>query len=317
VALVTVAVPLAVAAMVFATTAGAGSSNGVSSNGAVSTAGTATTPTTTPIVPGSYVALGDSYTSGPAIPSQLGPGTTPTAPSACLRSSENYPSIVARALGLQVDDVSCGGATTDDLVQSQGPGIPAQLDALRRSTALVSVGIGGNDLGFSTIATNCVAYTPWGPTRMGWSCEAHYGAAGVDPLAAGALEVGGKVTRVLEQIRQRAPGARIFVVGYPDIVPPSGSGCWPSLPYTAADIAFLRGVESELNSALAGAAAVAGDLFVDMATPSASHTVCTSDDTRWVEPIVPSPGAYPLHPGATGMAGMAGVLERAMGPVGP
>jgi hypothetical protein len=106
-------------------------------------------------------------------------------------------------------------------------------------------------------------------------------------------------------------------VGYPDIVPPSGPGCWPSLPYTAADIAFLRGVESELNSALAGAAAAAGDLYVDMATPSASHTACTSDDTRWVEPIVPSPGAYPLHPDATGMAGMAAVLERAMGPVGP
>ena len=316
VALVTVVALLTAAVVVFATTAGAGSSNDAGSNGSVPTAGT-TTPTTTPIIPGSYVALGDSYTSGPAIPSQLGPGTTPTAPSACLRSSENYPSIAARDLGLQLDDVSCGGATTDDLAQPQGPGIPAQLDALRRSTALVSVGIGGNDLGFSTIATNCVAYTPWGPTRMGWSCAAHYGPAGVDPLAAAALEVGGKVARVLDQIRQRAPGARVFVVGYPDIVPPSGPGCWPSLPYTATDIAFLRGVESELNSALAGAAAAAGDRYVDLATPSASHTACTSDDSRWVEPVVPSPGAYPLHPDATGMAGMAGVLERAMGPVGP
>lgn len=310
-AVVTVAALLGAAAIALATTAGAGSANG-----GVSTAGTATTPTTTPIIPGTYVAVGDSYTSGPAIPTQLGPGTAPTAPSACLRSSGNYPSITARALGLQLDDVSCGGATTDDLEQSQGPGIPAQLDALRRSTALVSVGIGGNDLGFSSIATNCVSYTPWGPTRVGWSCQAHYSAAGVDQLAAGALDVGGKVARVLDEIRQRAPGARVFVVGYPDIVPPTGTGCWPSLPYTAADIAFLRGVESELNSALAGAAAAAGDHFVDMATPSASHTACTSDDTRWVEPIVPPPGAYPLHPDATGMAGMAGVLERAMGPAG-
>jgi len=309
VAVVTVAALCAAAAIVFATTAGAGSSNG-----AVTTAGTAAT--TTPIVPGSYVALGDSYTSGPAIPSQLGPRTTPAAPSACLRSSENYPSIAARALGLQLDDVSCGGATTDDLEQSQGPGIPAQLDALRRSTALVSVGIGGNDLGFSTIATNCVAYTPWGPTRVGWSCQAHYTASGVDQLDAGALDVGGKVARVLDEIRRRAPGARVFVVGYPDIVPPTGTGCWPSLPYTAADVAFLRGVESQLNSALAGAAAAAGDHYVDMATASASHTACTSDDTRWVEPVVPSPGAYPLQPDATGMTGMAGVLEGAMGPVG-
>jgi lysophospholipase L1-like esterase len=215
-----------------------------------------------------------------------------------------------------LDDVSCGGATTDDLEQSQGPGIPAQLDALRRSTALVSVGIGGNDLGFSSIATDCVAYTPWGPTRVGWSCKAHYSAAGVDLLAAAALDVGEKVVRVLDEIRQRAPAARVFVVGYPDIVPPTGTGCWPSLPYTAADIAFLRGVESELNSALAGAATAAGDNYVDMATPSAPHTACTADDTRWVEPVLPSPGAYPLHPDATGMAGMAGVLESAMGPAG-
>ena len=315
-AVVTVAALLAAAALL-ATTAGAGSSNGAASSmGVVSTARTVTTPTATPVVPGTYVALGDSYTSGPAIPVQLGPGTVPAAPSACLRSSENYPSITARALGLQLDDVSCGGATTDDLEQSQGSGIPAQLDALRRSTALVSLGIGGNDLGFSSIATNCVAYTPWGPTRVGWSCKAHYSAAGVDALAAGALDVGGKVARVLDEIRQRAPGARVFVVGYPDIVPPTGAGCWPSLPYTGGDVAFLRGVESELNSALAGAAAAAGDHYVDMATPSASHTACTSDDTRWVEPVVPSPGAYPLHPDAVGMAGMAGVLESAMGPAG-
>ena len=179
------------------------------------------------------------------------------------------------------------------------------------------MGIGGNDLGFATVATSCVAYTPWGPTRLGWSCAAHYGATGVDPLAAAALDVGAKVARVLDGIRQRAPRARVFVVGYPDVVPPSGTGCWPALPYTAADISFLRGVKSELNSALAGAAAAAGDLYVDMAAPSASHTACTSDDTRWVEPVVPSPGAYPLHPDATGMAGMAGLLERAMGPVGP
>jgi len=307
-AAVTLAALLVAAAIISATTAGAGPSHGAASS--------AGTTTTTPIVPGSYVALGDSYTSGPAIPSQLGPGTDPPAPRACLRSSENYPSIAARTLGLRLDDVSCGGATTDDLELSQGPGIPPQLDALRRSTALVSVGVGGNDLGFSTIATNCIAYTPWGPTRVGWSCQAHYTAAGVDQLAAEAHDVGGKVARVLGEVRRRAPGARVFVVGYPDIVPPAGTGCWPSLPYTVADTAFLRGVESELNSALAAAAAAAGDHYVDLATASASHTACASDDTRWVEPIVPSPGAYPLHPDATGMAGTAGVLEGAMGRVG-
>src|ERR1700692_1806370 len=52
-----------------------------------------------------YVALGDSYTSGPGLPAQLGPQTTPPAPAACQRSSDNYPTIVAKSLGVTVDDV--------------------------------------------------------------------------------------------------------------------------------------------------------------------------------------------------------------------
>ena len=264
------------------------------------------------VIPGTYVALGDSYTSGPDVPVQLGPTTTPAAPSACQRSSQNYPSLTARALGLQLDDVSCGGATTVDMTQSQGPGIPPQLDALRATTALVTVGIGGNDLGFSTIAANCASYTPWGPTRVGWSCQGHYTDGGVDELAAAAESVGTKVTAVLRDVRERSPGAAVFVVGYPDIVPPTGSGCWPELPFRTADLDYLRGVEVELDTALATAAADVGAHYVDMATPSAGHSACTPEGTRWVEPVLPTPGSFPLHPDATGMAGMAGVLEAAI-----
>jgi len=305
VTVVVTAVMVAVGAAVFAITVGPGSTP--------AHAGSRPAPARTPeVVPGSYVALGDSYTSGPAIPTQLGPATTPTAPATCLRSSENYPSLTARALGLQLVDVSCGGATTDDFDRSQASGIPAQLSALQRTTALVTVGIGGNDLGFSTIATNCASYTPWGPTRVGWSCQDHYDAGGVDQVAGAVLAVGAKVTRVLAEVHQRAPEAHVFVVGYPDIVPPTGSGCWPSLPFRAGDLDFLRGVEAELDSTLAAAAAGAGDRFVDMATPSATHSACTAPDNRWVEPVLHPSGSYPLHPGAAGMAGMAGVLEGAM-----
>jgi lysophospholipase L1-like esterase len=264
------------------------------------------------VVPGTYVALGDSYTSGPAIPTQLGPTTNPSAPPSCLRSSQNYPSLTARALGLDLVDASCGGATTEDMDTSQGPGIPAQLDAVRATTSLVTLGIGGNDLGFSTIATNCAAYTPWGPTRVGWSCRAHYSAGGDDQLAVAAGGVEARVARVLGEIRVRAPRAAVFVVGYPDIVPPTGSGCWPRLPFTAGDVGFLRGTEAELDSALATAAAGAGDHYVDTATPSADHSACAPSATRWVEPVVPSRGSYPLHPDATGMAGMARVVEAAL-----
>ncbi len=308
-AVVVLALVVAAAATVFAVTS---TGTTATSAGAGPTTPAAAVPATPAVIPGTYVALGDSYTSGPDVPVQLGPTTTPSAPSACQRSSQNYPSLTARALGLDLDDVSCGGATTVDMTQSQGPGIPPQLDALQPTTALVTVGIGGNDLGFSTIAANCASYTPWGPTRVGWSCQDHGTAGGVDPLAAAAESVGAKITAVLGQVRERSPGAAIFVVGYPDIVPPTGPGCWPSLPFRTADLDFLRAVEVELDTALATAAANAGAHYVDTATPSAGHSACTSGATRWVEPLLPSPDTFPLHPDATGMAGMAGVLEAAI-----
>lgn len=267
--------------------------------------------TSAAIVPHSYVALGDSFTSGPGIPVQLGPDTKPSAPGQCMRSSDNYPSLVARALGLALNDASCAGATTQDLKASQGPGIPAQLSALRSSTSLVSIGIGGNDLGFSSIAANCVAATPWGMTRVGWSCRSHYIVDGVNHLSAAVHTVGSKVAVSLQGIRDRAPHAKIFVIGYPDIFPSSGSGCWPRLPFSAHDLAYLRNIETELNAALAHDAAAAGDTYVDLATPSVSHDACAAADSRWVEPIVLSSGSYPLHPSALGMADMAGLVERA------
>ncbi len=294
------AVAVAFAASSTTTTAGAGPTT------------PAAAPAAPAVIPGSYVALGDSYTSGPDVPVQLGPTTMPSAPSACQRSSQNYPSLTARALGLQLDDVSCGGATTVDMTQSQGPGIPPQLDALEPTTALVTVGIGGNDLGFSTIAANCASYTPWGPTRVGWSCQDHYTAGGVDQLAATVESVGAKVTQVLRLVRQRSPGAAIFVVGYPDIIPPTGDGCWPSLPFRTTDLAFLRGVEAELDTALATAAEAVGAHYVDTATPSADHNACASTATRWIEPVLSTPGTFPLHPNAAGMAGMAAAVEGAI-----
>jgi lysophospholipase L1-like esterase len=259
-----------------------------------------------------YVALGDSYTSGPGLPAQLGPHTNPPAPAACQRSSDNYPTIVAKSLGVAVDDVSCLGASTKDLDASQGSGIPAQLSALGPSTSLVSLGIGGNDLGFSSVVANCAAITPWGATKVGWSCRSHYTVNGVDELVSLVHQVGDRVATLLTDVRSRAPQARVFVIGYPDIVPANGRGCWPMLPFSSPDLDYVRSIEVDLNDTLSSDASAAGDGFVNMATPSADHNACTSATSRWVEPIVPPPGTFPLHPSAVGMAGMARVLEGAI-----
>src|SRR5215208_3015548 len=105
--------------------------------------------------PDNYVALGDSYTAGP--------GITPQDPSfpGCIRSDANYPNLVAPDLGLPAfRDVSCSGAQTKDMFATQDvdpdPDNPPQLDALDASTKIVTLGIGGNDIGFTSIAETCV-----------------------------------------------------------------------------------------------------------------------------------------------------------------
>ena len=87
----------------------------------------------TPPVVTRYVALGDSYTAGPLIPvTQVANG--------CFRSTNNYPSLVARALAVPTFvDVSCSGAQTKDMTTGQLPGVAPQFDALTPDTDLVSV----------------------------------------------------------------------------------------------------------------------------------------------------------------------------------
>jgi lysophospholipase L1-like esterase len=104
-----------------------------------------------------YIALGDSYAAGDGIPTQF------NVASGCGRSSHSYPVLVAGHLGLnasQYRDVSCSSAKIADLTAPQSTGSatdPPQLSALSADATLVTLGIGGNDLGFRGILTRCVA----------------------------------------------------------------------------------------------------------------------------------------------------------------
>jgi lysophospholipase L1-like esterase len=206
--------------------------------------------------PQSYVALGDSYTAGPLIPLQE------TDPLGCLRSDHNYPHLVAAALGVSnFRDPSCSGAETEDMTMPQGvsPGPnPPQFDRLAADTQLVTIGIGGNDIGFSEIVENCSASMP-----SGHPCQDHYVVNGRDELAERIAATAPKVAAVLDGIHQRSPKARIFVVGYLAILPESGPGCWPQMPIAPDDVPYLRETEKKLNAMLAAQAAANGAKYVD------------------------------------------------------
>ena len=256
---------------------------------------------------GGYVALGDSYTSGPLIPTQVDLN--------CTRSNNNFPSLVKAAIGSSTfTDVSCGGATTNDMANTGsgelGISVPPQEAALKSSTALVTLGIGGNDIGFSGIIETCAEDSLHNP--LGSPCKNEYDSGGTDQLLVRINATAPKVAAVVQQVHAIAPNARVLVVGYPDILPTSGVGCWPSVPISWGDVPYLRSVELNLNSMLASTAAANGATYVDTYTPTIGHDACKSGSNRWIEGLIPGTSAAPFHPNASGEAAMARAVEAVL-----
>ena len=253
---------------------------------------------------GAYVALGDSYTSGPLVPNQHGD------PPDCLRSDHNYPSLVASAFGLSGGflDASCSSAETVHMTQPQtglsaGGTNPPQFNALSSGTALVTVGIGGNDAGLVAVAERCLAMGVLNPT--GSACRDHYAPGGNDTLAAKIEQIRPRIGVVLRGIHRISPNARVAIVGYPNVTPQNGGSCYPLVTLSADDIRYFDSLILRLNSAIAREAALNDSEYVDTYTDSRGHDACTLPPERWFEPGVPSEPAAPLHPNAKGEAGMA------------
>ncbi|MFE9359944.1 SGNH/GDSL hydrolase family protein [Streptomyces olivaceoviridis] len=250
-----------------------------------------------------YVALGDSYASAPLVPTQVD--------ATCLRSSQNYPSLVAQSRSATLTDVSCSGATTADLTAPQADGVPAQLDAVDRRTDLVTLTIGGNDIGFSTVLGTCAQLTATDPA--GTPCRTHFTGTGADRISDAIARTGPKVAQVLRGIHQRAPHARVVVVGYPDLFPDDGVGCTSkTVPLAMGDFAWLRDKEKELNAMLARQAVKGGARYVNTYTPTVGHDLCEPTGERWIETFAPETPAAPVHPNATGERVMASAVEAAL-----
>jgi lysophospholipase L1-like esterase len=250
-----------------------------------------------------YTALGDSYAAGPLIPLQL-------PPFGCLKSSSNYAHLAELRLRFaELRDASCSGAETEDMTQAQGvsPGPnPPQFDSLSADTALVTVQIGGNDIGFSSIAKDCVSLSP-----SGSPCHDKYVQNGQDEISRRIAETAPKVDAVLDGIRARSPQARILVVNYSAILPHSGPGCYPQMPIADGDVPYMRAKQEELNGMLAQQAAANGARVVDVYAASAGHDACQPPGIRWVEPVVPVNAAAPLHPNLLGMQAMSSLVVAA------
>ncbi|WP_156392241.1 MULTISPECIES: SGNH/GDSL hydrolase family protein [unclassified Nocardioides] len=284
-----------------------------------------------------YVALGDSWSADVVLFDRYGVPDARHAPVDCFQSHTNYPKLVARALAIPVfRDATCGSATTEHFAHPQaglplGGTNPPQFDRLTPTTDLVTVGIGGNDAEGASGATSCISASPISiPTPvlpfpdvlplidetslpLG-GCKERFTAGGIDRLAENVAATEDKVVAALKEIKRRSPRARVLLVNYLDAIPVRG--CWPIVPITNTDMAYLNSVFVKLNAMLAEAARRGGAELVDTHPLSTGHHVCTGPLTRYVEGLgVISLNdlavAVPAHPNAAGARSQArSVLQQ-------
>jgi lysophospholipase L1-like esterase len=243
-----------------------------------------------------YVAMGDSYS---AASGNLPPD--PTAAPQCLRSTVNYPHVLAAAVPVQLTDVTCGGAETGDYFTGQYPGVAAQLDAVKSNTQLVTMTIGGNDSGVfidSILECGAAGLTTLG---QGSPCKDKYGSSFEDTIRSTTYP---SLVKALKAVKAKAPKAKVGILSYPWILPASGS-CFPQMPVATGDVPYLRHEQATLNDAVRRAAAKTGATYVDLNTVSNGHDACQAAGVRWVEPVVGGTNPVIVHPNALGESHMA------------
>jgi lysophospholipase L1-like esterase len=223
---------------------------------------------------GRYVALGDSYSSGTGAGSYGNSGS-------CKRSANAYAQLWANANApSSFAFVACSGAVTSDVLNSQ-------VASVTSDTSLVTISIGGNDAGFADVMTDCNLGSD--SSCVSRNQEAQNFARTTLP---------GRLDNVYSQIRNRAPGARVIVLGYPHIYQLNG-GCWVGLSETKR--AAINSSADVLASVTAGRAAAFGFTYLDARNTFSGHEICASGE-RWLNSVTwPVDESY--HPTASGQRG--------------
>jgi lysophospholipase L1-like esterase len=219
---------------------------------------------------GTYTALGDSYSSG------VGTRNYYPDSGSCYRGPQAYPVQVAARLSTQLTFAACSGARVPDVLN--------QLGSLNTGTTYVTVSVGGNDAGFADVITQCAK--PWP-----WTCTTEINNANnyIRNTLPGALN------NLYNQIRTKAPNARVAVVGYPRIF--NGEECNVAARISPGEQSSLNATADLLATTIAGRAAAYGFRFVDVRGPFNGHAVC--DDAEWVNGLS-NPVLESYHPNGNG-----------------
>ncbi len=259
----------------------------------------AQTPSAAPSLAGAkYVAMGSSFAAGPGIPDYYEPTPAP-----CYRSTQNYAHQLASRLKLDLTDVSCSGATTNHLTGPRGA-IPPQLDALTPDTRLVTLTIGGNDLGYigGLTAASCAGLMKETGIEAGCSPPI------TPPAEKTYADLAARMDAVAKDIRRRAPQAQLVFVDYLAVLPENGTCASTPLDVFQADGArYIARRLAEITRTVAGQNNAS---IITASELSKGHDACSTDP--WMNGY-PRPGApvggTMYHPNAKGMTAVADALE--------
>ncbi|MEU8973334.1 SGNH/GDSL hydrolase family protein [Streptomyces monashensis] len=255
--------------------------------------------------PLNYSALGDSYSAASGVlPIDL-------SNLLCLRSTANYPHVLAARTGARLTDVTCGAAQTKDFTGSQYPGVAPQADAVTPDTDLVTLTIGGNDNGtFINAVLDCGTEGILSGGK-GSPCKDKYGTSFDDSIDANTYPA---LKSALGAVRAKAPHARVAVLGYPWITPATADpSCFARLPLAEGDVPYIHALQAHLNAVVERAAEESGATFVDLSQASAGHDACRPFGTRWIEPLLFGTNIVPVHPNALGEQQMAEQTMNVLG----
>ena len=248
--------------------------------------------------PARYVAMGSSFAAGPGITRQAD-----NPPTACGRSVDNYAHQLARRRGLALTDVSCGGATTAALL-APWRGNPAQIDAVTSATVLVTITVGGNDVGYIA-GLGAAACRGLARARPDAEALAKCPAA-PRPTDADFANLAAAMARIAAEVRARAPAARLVFVDYPPVLP--ARDVCAATPMSVEDADASRATHQRVVAITARAARGSHADLITASILASGHDACGAQP--WMNGYPPAPGGAAFHPNLSAMTAIAEALDR-------